>query len=83
MIPSANHMNLSPIIVSNIGTNFINIHPAGYHNGSEGGIDSDIPTNIHWNHLDAFGSINYGVGGKFDSNMDGTSGFLPVMSSLS
>ncbi|MFZ3385237.1 MAG: hypothetical protein WA144_15060 [Candidatus Methanoperedens sp.] len=70
-IPSANHLNTTPIIVSNIGTNFINIDPLGYHNGSEGGIDSDIPTNIHWNHLDAFGSINYGVGGKFDSNMDG------------
>ena len=69
-IPSANHMNKTPIIVSSIGTNFINIDSGGYHNGSEGG-GPDIPTNIHWNHLDAFGSVNYGNGGKFDSNRDG------------
>ena len=69
-IPSANHMNTTPIEVSNIGTNFININSNGYHNGSEGG-GADIPTNIHWNHLDAFGSLNYGSGGKFDFNMSG------------
>ncbi|VVB51776.1 Cytochrome c7 c [uncultured archaeon] len=70
MIPSANHVNLTPIVVSSIGTNFININGSGYHNGSEGG-GADIPTNIHWNHLDAFGSLNYGSGGKFDFNMSG------------
>jgi hypothetical protein len=63
-------MNKTPIIVSSIGTNFINIDAKGYHNGSEGA-GYDIPTNIHWNHLDAFGSVNYGNGGKFDSNWDG------------
>ena len=69
-IPSANHINTTPIEVSSIGSNFINVNSNGYHNGSQTG-DSDIPTNIHWNHLDAFGSVNYGNGGKFDFNMSG------------
>jgi hypothetical protein len=71
-IPSSKHNDLSPIIVSSIGSNFINIDPKGYHNGSEGSSSVfDIPTNIHWNHLDAFGSTRYGEGGYFDSDMDG------------
>ncbi len=68
-IPSELHVN-APIIVSSIGTNFINIDPAGYHNGSQGG-GPDIPTNIHWNHLDDFGSVESGSRGKFDYNMSG------------
>ena len=71
MIPSAYHINKTPIIVSSIGTNFINIDLLGYHNGTESGVGTDIPTNIHWNHLDSFGSINYGMGAKFDSDLDG------------
>lgn len=70
-ISSDNHVNLN-INVSTIGTNFINVDQLGFHNGSPPpGELPDIPTNIHWNHLDAFGSVNYGNGGKFDSNMDG------------
>ena len=70
-IPSSNHVNLTPIIVSTIGTNFINIDPLGFHNGSQYGSGADIPTNIHWNHLDAFGSTKVGIFGQFDSNMSG------------
>ena len=70
-MPSSNHVNLTPIIVSSIGTNFINIDQLGHHNGSQYGSGFDIPTNIHWNHLDAFGSINSGNIGKYDSNNDG------------
>ena len=71
-IASDNHVN-QDISISSIGTNFINIHDTGYHNGSRyPHIGPDIPTNIHWNHLDAFGSSNYANGGKFDSNLDGS-----------
>src|SRR5450759_146555 len=69
-IPSSNHVNL-PINVSTIGTNFINVDPLGFHNGSQYGSGADIPTNIHWNHLDAFGSTKVGIFGQFDSNMSG------------
>ena len=70
-IASANHIN-PDITVPSIGTNFINMDPLGNHNGSPPpNLVPDIPTNIHWNHLDAFGSTNYGIGGKFDSNRDG------------
>jgi uncharacterized protein YlaI len=73
-IASANHINPN-INISSIGTNFINIDPSGYHNGSPPpSLVPDIPTNIHWNHLDAFGSSNYGISGRFDSNMNGTIG---------
>ncbi|HEX7575388.1 MAG TPA: cytochrome c3 family protein, partial [Candidatus Methanoperedens sp.] len=69
-IPSSNHVNL-PINVSTIGTNFINVDPLGFHGGSQYGSGDDIPTNIHWNHLDAFGSIKVGIIGQFDSSMSG------------
>ncbi|MCZ7358210.1 MAG: hypothetical protein O8C66_13800 [Candidatus Methanoperedens sp.] len=49
-----------PVNVSNIGTNFINNLSAGY---SFGG---NYPTNIHWDHLDDFGSLRWGVGALFD-----------------
>jgi len=59
-----------PIIVSGIGTNFIILILLGYHNGSEDG-GSDIPTISTGINLDAFGSINYGNGGKFAINNSG------------
>jgi hypothetical protein len=65
-VSSSSHVNTTPIVVSSIGTNFINNHSSGYHNGGP-----DIPTNIHWNHLDDFGSINSGELGKFDYNLTG------------
>src|SRR5574341_1361786 len=64
-VPSAKHVN-SPIIVSSIGTNFINTNLNGSHDGGP-----DVPTNIHWNHLDDFGSTRWGEGGMFDYNMSG------------
>ncbi len=68
-ISSTDHIN-DPIVVTNIGTNFINTDPAGYHDGSKNG-GPDIPTNIHWNHLDDYGSINAGIKGMFDYNKSG------------
>ncbi len=62
-VQSGGHQN-PPKIVSNIRTNFINQLMAGLNSG-------DYPTNIHWNHLDDFGSLINGLGGQFDSNMDG------------
>ncbi|MBU4223325.1 MAG: carboxypeptidase-like regulatory domain-containing protein [Euryarchaeota archaeon] len=64
---NSNLHNNPPIIVSSIGSNFINNISAGYFNGNK-----DYPTNIHWNHLDDFGSLQRGVGGMFDYNKDGT-----------
>ncbi len=64
---NSNLHNNPPIIVSSIGSNFINNISAGYFNGNK-----DYPTNIHWNHLDDFGSLKRGVGGMFDYNKDGT-----------
>ncbi|MCZ7358209.1 MAG: NapC/NirT family cytochrome c, partial [Candidatus Methanoperedens sp.] len=48
-----------PINVSTIGTNFINLLPAGFRN---------YPVNIHWDHLDDFGSFNWDGGAMFDLN---------------
>ncbi|HEY9246960.1 MAG TPA: hypothetical protein VIO11_08955, partial [Candidatus Methanoperedens sp.] len=63
---SAYHVN-PPVVVSRIGTNFINNLSTGFYNGNK-----DYPTNIHWNHLDDFGSINGGIRGLFDFDKDGT-----------
>ncbi|VVB86142.1 Doubled CXXCH motif (Paired_CXXCH_1) [uncultured archaeon] len=59
------HVNPS-IFVTSIGTNFINNLSAGYYDGN-----TDYPTNIHWNHLDDFGSVGHGMGGMFDFDNDG------------
>lgn len=59
------HVNTSPPIVTSIGSNFINLLFKGNK------IDGYYPQNIHWNHLDDYGSSPNGNGGKFDSNHDG------------
>jgi len=64
--PSSYHINTTPIIVLNIGTNFINTNSNGYQNGNV-----NVPANIHWDHLDDFGSLNTGTRGMFDYNMSG------------
>jgi len=53
------------IVVGSIGTNYINNKSAGLNWGF-------LPVNIHWDHLDDFGSTFYNGGALFDSNMDGT-----------
>ncbi|NJD53673.1 MAG: hypothetical protein FIB07_12485 [Candidatus Methanoperedens sp.] len=61
---SPDHMN-DPIIVSSMGTNFINTNPNGQPDAGS------FPANIHWDHLDDFGSILHNGSAYFDSNHDG------------
>jgi len=58
------HSN-SPIIVSSMGTNFINTNSVGLPDSGS------FPANIHWDHLDAFGSLKGDGMAYFDSNHDG------------
>jgi hypothetical protein len=52
-----------PISVLSIETNFINDLSIGHTFNPE-----HYPANIHWDHLDAFGSTNNGLLGKFSIN---------------
>jgi len=74
---STNHVNATPISTGAGGgwyTNFRNMSTTlGIDNGGYYDMRNmpyhDVPTNIHWNHLDDFGSTNSGK--IFDSDNDG------------
>lgn len=75
--PSARHVH-QPIPTDQWYTNFRNMSTvAGLYAGNwdyetgVGGYVNDVPTNIHWNHMDDFGSSKRGPATIYDSDGDG------------
>jgi len=69
------HVRANPISTDNWYTNFRNMstHAGRYEGNWDDTSTGDVPTNIHWNHMDDYGSTKrWGTTRIFDSDGDGT-----------